>query len=246
MISSDLPARSNLTDALARVGVQHGFDESADRALTTSLPAYWETTSDVIGSDDPMVVASYGFQTLTSRVAAVLLAGAATIAAAPTFRLEHLRWRALPRRFGVVIGVDPFEMSACDLDHAVDVFVAVCREWVAATRGSQRIAERLLWGNAAASFGAALRRLSWKAAIDQPTRDAALSRFVAAAGARSIVEPRIVDDHWTFQRLTCCLLTKAGGLGICEECSLLSADEFVAAQRATRRSFVRATGLPDE
>src|SRR3954447_18107948 len=81
-----------LAAALAACGVRVGFEASADRAFAGSIPDYLAAIGALIATDDPMIAASYGFQTVPSRIAAVVLTGAAALGAAPPVELAGLRW----------------------------------------------------------------------------------------------------------------------------------------------------------
>jgi hypothetical protein len=201
--------------------VRVGFEASADRPLLGSVPEYLAAIAGLIGTDDRMIAASYGFQTVTSRIAAVVLTGAAALGGAPPVELAALRWRPLPGMGGVAIGVASEALAPMTPAEAMAMVIGTTASWAEEVRSAARIARRLLWGDAAASA------------------TALLAQFEAAAPARALVVPRSVDGHPTFQRQTCCLLTKAGGLGMCEECSFLAPERFRAAQRATRASFER-------
>jgi hypothetical protein len=219
--------------------VRVGFEASADRPLLGSVPEYLAAIAGLIGTDDRMIAASYGFQTVTSRIAAVVLTGAAALGGAPPVELAALRWRPLPGMGGVAIGVASEALAPMTPAEAMAMVIGTTTSWAEEVRSAARIARRLLWGDAAASVAAALRRCTWAGFLPAASATALLAQFEAAAPARALVVPRSVDGHPTFQRQTCCLLTKAGGLGMCEECSFLAPERFRAAQRATRASFER-------
>jgi hypothetical protein len=231
--------REALAVALAACGVRVGFEASADRPFTGSLARYLSAIGGLIGTDDAMIAASYGFQTVTSRMAAVVLTGATALGGAPRVELATLRWRPLPGMGGVAVGVVDDALIPMAPSEAMAMVITTTAAWAEAVRGAARIARRLLWGDAAASVAAALRRCTWAGFLPAGSATALLAQFEAAAPARALVVPRSVDGHPTFQRQTCCLLTKAGGLGMCEECSFLAPERFAAAQRATRLSFER-------
>jgi hypothetical protein len=190
-----------------------------------------------------MITASYGFQTVTSRIAGVVLVGAATVGAAPETTFDRLRWRPLPAGSGVAVGLEPEIIRDTSLHAAMTMFTETCAALAARMRLATRVALRLLWGNAAASLAGVLRRCVWSELMTERQSATLLASFHSAAPSMDLVVSRSVDGLPTFQRRTCCLLTKAGGFGICEECSLLEPDRYTAAQRAVRRSF-EAAGHP--
>lgn len=223
--------------------MRHGFDPTADRRFDGTLDDYLEVIGEVIGSSDRMIAASYGFQTVTSRLAGVLLVGAITLGAAPDVTFERLRWRPLAPGYGVAVGLQPDVVRAITPDDAMAMFTECCAALAAQFRLATRVALRLLWGDAAASVAGVVRRCVWSALITETESTALLAEFHSAAPSVDLVVPRTVDELPTFQRRTCCLLTKAGGFGICEECSLLEPDRYEAAQRAVRRSFEVSIGV---
>lgn len=214
-------------------------DAGADRPFTGDLDRYLDVIGAVIGTDDRMIAASYGFQTVTSRIAGVTVVGALARGASPAVTFERLRWRELPDGYGVAVGVTPDDLVPMTPAQAVAQYVDVVAAWSTAMRAVTRIAERLLWGDAAASLAGVLRRCTWTGLVPADRATTLLAQFQAGAPSPALVEPVTIDGHPTFRRATCCLLTKAGGLGMCEECSLLSPARFADGQRQVRAAFER-------
>ncbi|MFT3855295.1 MAG: hypothetical protein QM733_21555 [Ilumatobacteraceae bacterium] len=216
-----------------------GFDASADQPFTGDLDRYLDVVGAVIGTDDRMIAASYGFQTVTSRIAGVTVAGALALGISPAVTFGRLRWRELPDGYGVAVGVTPDDLVPTTPAQAITRYAEAVAAWSTAMRATTRIAERLLWGDAAASLAGVLRRCTWAGLVPAERATVLLAQFQASAPSPALVEPVTIDGHPTFRRATCCLLTKAGGLGMCEECSLLSAERFADGQRRVRAAFER-------
>ena len=231
--------RAVVDAALAGVGIPVGFDDRADTPLGDDMPRFLSAVADSIGYGDPMIAASYGFQTVTGRIAGLLLVTSATTGRAPAVEFEHLRWGVLPNGAGVAVDVAPLVLATADLRMATATFVEACTRWATVMHTAARIADRLLWGNAVASYASVLRRLTWHGLVTTFAAEGLLRELATAVPHHSLAVTADIDGNWTFQRRTCCLLTKAGGLGICDECSLLSPPQFVDAQRTVRARFER-------
>ncbi|PSK91289.1 ferric iron reductase FhuF-like transporter [Murinocardiopsis flavida] len=93
----------------------------------------------------------------------------------------------------------------------------------AAVRGRVRVAERLLWGNAAAAVGGAVLMLS-RLRPDLADRAAAIGAALIAEGPMrglgEVLRPDPRSPERRFARRTCCLLYRAPRGDVCGDCSL--------------------------
>jgi hypothetical protein len=112
-------------------------------------------------------------------------------------------------------------------------------------RAQARVAERLLWGNAASTVAAAKRVL----VVQRPTvagRAADVAEAVLAhgpfAGAGELLPPRDPDLVWTFRRRSCCLYYRVQDGGLCDDCVRLPPLRSGPRVAATAR---QGSGLPD-
>lgn len=176
--------------------------------------------------EDRRVAASLLVQSYAHRIAAVSLAAYAVglpwpspAASATSVRLADGRAKALCFRTG-----EPG--PAEDADALADAmfaghlapFVAVARRW-------QRLGERLLWANVAASCAAAFRAVEGSARDRGDTAE----RFAIRRRAETFVGqvPWLAgtgafDADWAWQRTACCLWYRTSGGRTCEGCSLRS------------------------
>ncbi|MDA8292429.1 MAG: hypothetical protein M0Z33_12240 [Actinomycetota bacterium] len=181
----------------------------------------------VVGAADRRVAFSLLVQSYAHRVAAVSLAAFAVglpwpspAAAATSVRLAGGRARALCFRAGAL-------GDAGDVGSLVDAaFASHLVPFVSTVRSCERLGERLVWANVAASCAAAFR------AVEGAARDR------GDAGERAAVRRRAaellerapwlegtgwfdaVGTDWGWQRSACCLWYRTSGGRTCEGCSL--------------------------
>ncbi|MDA8359700.1 MAG: (2Fe-2S)-binding protein [Actinomycetota bacterium] len=178
-------------------------------------------------ADDRQVAASLLVQSYAYRVVAVSLAAFAVglpwpspAAAATSVRLAGGRARALCFRTDAL-------GEAGDVGSLVDAgFTSHLVPFVSTVRACQRLGERLVWANIAASCAAAFRAVEGSA------------RERGDAGERTSIRRRAVEllEHapwlegtgwfdadstdWGWQRSACCLWYRTSGGRTCEGCSL--------------------------
>ena len=179
------------------------------------------------GAGDRQVAVSLLVQSYAHRVAAVSLAAFAVglpwpspAAAATSVRLAGGRARALCFRAGTL-------GEAGDVGSLVDAaFTSHLVPFVSTVRACQRLGERVIWANIAASCAAAFR------AVEGSARDR------GDAGEQTSIRRRAVEllEHapwlegtgwfdadstdWGWQRSACCLWYRTSGGRTCEGCSL--------------------------
>jgi ferric iron reductase protein FhuF len=182
---------------------------------------------DDVSAGDRQVTASLLAQSYAHRVAAVSLAAYAvglpwpSAAAADTsVRLAGGRAKALLFHTGVL--GEPDDTAGL----AEAIFAAHLVPFVSTVRESQRLGERLIWANVAASCAAAFRAVEGSARDrgDADERTAIRRRadeFIEHAkwlDGTGYFEPDSSD--WGWQRTACCLWYRTSGGRTCAGCSL--------------------------
>jgi ferric iron reductase protein FhuF len=176
---------------------------------------------------DRQVSASLLVQSYAHRIAAVSLAAYAVglpwpspAAAATSVRLAGHRARAL--RFRTAGLGDPDDVSGL----VEQLFPGHLSSFVTVVRGSERLGERLLWANVAASFAAAFRAVEGAARdrgdsserADVRRRADDLFRHASPLDGTGGFDAE--SDDWAWQRSACCLWYRTSGGRMCEGCSL--------------------------
>jgi len=194
------------------------------------LAAVVAATGDGRGSTDPQVLASLWWQAYAYRVGGTVLAAWALGGAAPDPSATPDDPAGIgvtvarSRPAGLVVAADAAVLA--DLDELVDrLFTRHLEPLAMALRARHSLGERLVWGNVAAGFGAALGAVA--SAPGAPDVRPAIAQI---RGALPHDVDRLGDwqpDTWDFQRTTCCLwwkTTVAAG-SLCADCSLTTAPE---------------------
>ncbi len=196
-----------------------------------TLVATVRRTKAGFGTDDDAVAASLFMQAYAFRVAGVALAAHALDLAVPNVAPDVTAVRVDKARPPAVAYLDPQvrKLAAPALavellgGHMVPVVEAVHREF--------SVGERLLWGNVAGSCATAYRAVESSGADEERVRERA-SEFVAAAqewfdgvGEFTIVETR-GRAGWFWDRTSCCLWFRTASGHLCDNCSLIDADEL--------------------
>ena len=221
---------------IARSGVTVALDRRAHRAIVP-VGAVARAYARLLGDDRAMIAASYAFQSIVSRLAGPLLAGAVLLGCAPRFELDDVRWAE--GALGPTIGAGRPAIDVVTPGAALDQSLRFVTELAAIVRDEVRVARRLLAGNAAAAMLATVRRLDAVDGVDRVACRDLAGRIVTELGDPAVAVLVDVDGWATFHRRTCCLLRFAGARGVCDECSLLRGTGFVDAQRALRVTLHR-------
>jgi hypothetical protein len=170
------------------------------------------------------VAASITFQGLAALLVSAPYAAAVLHGGVPRLTPDVLLWRPSaggpPRLFCPAPEVVPGDVEAVlrriVLDELLDPLAA-------AVMGQVRVAERVLWGNAASALAAA-KRLVGAARPAASGRAAAVAERLLAtgrlAGSGELLPPRGPDRDWTFRRRSCCLYHRVPGGGLCDDCVL--------------------------
>ena len=179
------------------------------------------------GSGDRQVAASLLVQSYAHRVAAVSLAAYAVglpwpspAASATSVRLADGRARALRFRTDALGQADDV-VSLADA-----VFTSHLVPFVSTVRACQRLGERLIWANIAASCAAAFRAVEGSARERGDADEQAMIRRRSTELLRSV--PWLDGTggfdadgtDWGWQRSACCLWYRTSGGRTCEGCSL--------------------------
>jgi hypothetical protein len=212
--------------ATAQAPTEPGWHDCA--AITV---ADLDRALDEAGPGDRQVAASLLLQSYAYRVAAVSLAAYAVglpwpspAAAATSVRLAGGRAR------GVRFGAGPLGPAGDAGSLAEALFPGHLVRTVAAVRASQRLGERLVWANVAASCAAAFRAVEGAArargdAVEQgEVRARALALFEQAPWLASTGSFEACSAEWRWQRSACCLWYRTSGGRTCEGCSLTRAE----------------------
>jgi ferric iron reductase protein FhuF len=184
------------------------------------------------GTDDAAVAASLFVQSYAFRVAGTALGAYALGLAVPRVAPAVTAVRLDKPRPTAVAYLDPEveDIDAPDLAHAlVDGHFS---PFVAAVHAAYTVGERLLWGNVASSCAAVFRALESSGADVVAVR-ARAEQFMDAApvfaglGRFTIVR---AGDHegWFWDRSSCCLWFRTASGQLCDNCSLVDADELQA------------------
>jgi ferric iron reductase protein FhuF len=195
------------------------------------------STGTGLGTDDPQVAASLFVQGYAFRVGGVALAAFAldlpTPAVAPdvtAITIGRHRPNAIAHTSPLLADPDADRLAAALLGGHLAPLVA-------AVRAEVRVGERMLWGNVAAACAVAFRAVE-SSGTDRVAVRARADAFMAAArpwldglGGFSTI---VVDDRdgWFWTRTSCCLWYQASGGQLCDDCSLIPADELLARRRS--------------
>jgi hypothetical protein len=163
-----------------------------------------------LGTTEPRVAASILFQSIAARLWSPVVAAAATYSLVPDLRDLHWRW--LP---GAPIALwlpEPTALDSADLADGVAASVlGMLRPVREVFDGVAKVADGLMWGNAASALAGTLR-------VAGGPRQAELVRQVLAreplAGCGGFVRPGV------FLRRSCCLYYRVPGGGYCGDCPL--------------------------
>ncbi|WP_320780561.1 (2Fe-2S)-binding protein [Streptomyces sp. CRN 30] len=173
---------------------------------------------DALRAPEPRVAASVAHQGLAARLWSVALGSAALYGGVPDLDPSLLRWDPMasaPDDLWLT-EVRPLPGDAATVARVVlDGHLAPL---AAALRARYRIAEGLLWGNAASALAATARELTrWSRERDRP-HTAARTRALAA---ELLTHPRLTGAATTtpaFRRRSCCLYYRVPGGGLCGDC----------------------------
>lgn len=213
--------------AVGALGDQRGPLADRIQAVEASLFAEHTSVETAGRSRTVRVAASIAFQGIAAQVVAPLFAAVAVHGALPdagvagVARALHWRpggggpWLWWPAGGRVVPCRDPAVLGALVTELLAPVVTAV--------RAQTAVAERVLWGNAAASVASARQLVAAVRPAAAP-HAAAVGRHLlttAPFAATAILrDPAPPDVGWTFQRRSCCLYYRVPGGGICGDCVL--------------------------
>ena len=200
---------------------------ACDAITAADLEAAAGDAGDGTGTGDRQVAVSLLVQSYAHRVVAVSLAAFAVglpwpspAATATSVRFAGGRARALRFRSGAL-------GDAGDAGALVDAaFTLHLVPFVSTVRACQRLGERLVWANIAASCAAAFRAVEGAARDRGDARERAAIRGRAAgllARAPWLEGTGWFDadgTDWAWQRSACCLWYRTSGGRTCEGCSL--------------------------
>lgn len=166
------------------------------------------------------VAASVACQAVAAQVASVALLAELVVGTGLDVDLTDVRWRAdgWGTRLGLVrLRRRPSRSPAEAVGALVERFTA---PWVAAVAGAEPVAERLLWGDAAAATWTALASVH----AHRPLVAADLSAIEDVLTERVpwtdlVIVDRPATGPLSWHRSTCCLILHAG-LPPCDECPL--------------------------
>jgi len=186
---------------------------------------------DEAETGDRQVAASLLLQSYAYRVAGISLAAYAVglpwpSPAAPSTSVRLAGGRARAVRYGAA----PLGPAGDARSLAEALFPGHLVRIVAALRASQRLGERLVWANVAASCAAAFRAVEGAArdrgdaAEQAAVRDRALALFDQAPWLASTGSFEARGAEWRWQRSACCLWYRTSGGRTCEGCSLTRAE----------------------
>jgi ferric iron reductase protein FhuF len=171
-----------------------------------------------LGTPDPMVAASVGFQAVTSRVMVPIVLANELLGRAVDARFASLRWRVVDGQIRLGITAATTGPAATWPDLVDGLVRDVAEPWVATMRTHARVGARLLWGDAADSLVSAVREAA-KHGLE-PAREAALAREGLARFPLPNLMVPSASGTVEFRRTTCCLIDKVPGYGRCGSCSL--------------------------
>lgn len=201
--------------------------EDGWRSCDAVTAADLEAAIDGAAAGNRQVAASLLVQSYAHRVVAVSLAAFAVglpwpspAAAATSVRLAGGRARALRFRTAAL-------GEASDIESLVDAtFASHLVPFVSAVRAWERLGERLVWANIAASCAAAFRAIEGSArdrgdASEQAAiRRRAAELFEHAPWLEGTGWFDADSTDWGWQRSACCLWYRTSGGRTCEGCSL--------------------------
>jgi iron complex transport system ATP-binding protein len=200
-------------------------------ADTATLTRVVETAMPGFGTEDHAVAASLFAQAYAFRVAGVALAAYAlelpvpdVAPAATAVRLDKPRPSAV-----AYLGPDVHRSDAAALAH--ELVAGHLGAFVDATHDTFRVGRRLLWGNVAASCAVAFRAIE-SSGVDRNTVRERAETFMAACppfeGLGSFDLVRLDErDGWYWTRTSCCLWFRTGSGRLCDDCSLVPAEELL-------------------
>jgi ferric iron reductase protein FhuF len=184
------------------------------------------------GTDDDAVAASLFVQSYAFRLAGAALGAYALGLPVPRVAPAVTAVRLDKPRPTAVAYLDPNidDLDASQLAHAlVD---GHCAPLVAAVHATYTVGERLLWGNVASSCAAVFRALESSGADVAAVRARAEQFMDAAPAFAGLGRFTIVraGDHegWFWDRSSCCLWFRTASGQLCDNCSLVDADELQA------------------
>lgn len=116
----------------------------------------------------------------------------------------------------------------------------------AAVRSRVRIAERLLWGNAASAVGGAVQMIArgrpeWAERAD--AIGTALIERGPMASLGSVVRPDPAGTHRFFVRRSCCLYYRAPRGSLCGDCALMDSDTRLGQWRSAMADRDGSAGM---
>ncbi|GAA3754186.1 hypothetical protein HDA32_004361 [Spinactinospora alkalitolerans] len=195
---------------------------------------------------EPRVSASIAFLGFAAWVCSPALASACG-GALLELPAAELHWRHEPGRPIAPVLVRPRAAAADPGDPAAvaaglhrTVVEGHLRPLVAAVRARVRVAERLLWGNAASAVGGAVQMISRDRPEWAGAADAIATALIARgpmAGLGTTARPDPARPERFFVRRSCCLYYRAPRGSMCGDCSLL---EPATMRRQWRQALAEA------
>jgi len=162
------------------------------------------------------VAASLLFQGFAARLWSPVV-GVAAAGLVPDLDPQHLHWwRASPLglRLDRLTGWNAADLARHAELAAHTVVESNLRPLAGAVRRTVRIAEGLLWGNAASALVGAAR------VVGTPTARALAVALLAREPLLGTTATVTTDDPLTIRRRSCCLYYRAPGGGLCGDCAL--------------------------
>ncbi|WP_424642759.1 (2Fe-2S)-binding protein [Embleya sp. AB8] len=188
-----------------------------------AAPAAWadrvEWVGGRLGTDEPRVAASILYQGVASRLWSVALGAAVLGRVLPDLDPGRTHWRFpdtgpmelwTPDPVGTPVAADRSGIDALYDAVVTAQLIPLTR----VTRAVVPVAERLLWGNAAAALAGAARALDRHVAGTEPELTATIRSFAAGMLTRD----RLRGMMLACRRTTCCLYYRVPGGGVCGDC----------------------------
>ena len=171
-----------------------------------------DTTAGSLRTDEPRVAASILFQGIVARLWGPVIAAAAAHGCVPDLAPEKLHWRAvrggpLPLWLPHPTGWAATELADLTMLVSHTVVEVHLRPFVDATHAMTRVAQGLLWGNAASALAGTVHVL----------RDGAARGIAAALLNTGPLRGRLTAE---LMRRSCCLYYRVPGGGLCGDCCL--------------------------
>lgn len=194
-----------------------------------ALDGVVDTFARLLGTSERRVAASIFFQGYAARLWSPLVGCHALGLPVPDLAAYRLGWRSGPSEPFTLAAVEPDGWASRVADGLPDAAVNVVleghlRPMVAVLGGLTRVAEPLLWGNAASALvGSAVvldaDRPDARAGVDLRGVVAALLAVGPLRGTGTLADED--PPALAFRRRSCCLYYRVPGGGMCGDCSLL-------------------------